>query len=191
MTDGPFRNAVLSGAWKRYGRNLANDACSLNDRAVQACRSIIGDIPKEVKALLSDLKSLAGRPQMDLDPSASIDAIFARHIRSPLTDTLERHLAVQIQDGVRLEVALPHVVQKTVTGLIEDAKERMIDGCVSARDKGDISLKEFPKILGRSDEAFEQVYGHHDLLCQTLFEGPKVLKNATRKKDGLDEGPEE
>ena len=192
MTDGPFRNAVLSRAWKRYGSNLSNDACSLNDRAVQACRSIIGDIQlKEMKALLSDLKSLAERPQMDLDPSASIDAIFARHIRSPLTDTLERHFAAQVLDGAPLSAALDKVVQRTVSGLIEGAKERMTDECACARDKGDVSIKEHSKILERSSETFDAVAGYHGLLYQAFFEGSKVLKSATRKKDGLDEGPEE
>ncbi len=192
MTDGPFRNAVLSGAWKRYGRNLANDACSLNDRAVQVCRSIVGDIQlKEVNALLSDLKSLAQRSQMDLDPGASIDMIFARHTRSPLIDTLERHFAVQILNGLSLGNALDKVVQRTVSGLIKEAKERMIDECASARDKGDISLKEYSKLLDRNAEAFNAAMGHHDLMCQALLEGRKVLKSATRKKDGLEDGPEE
>lgn len=192
MTDGPFRNAVLSGAWKRYGRNLSNDACSLNDRAVQACRSIVGDIQlKEVNALLSDLKSLAQRSQMDLDPSASIEAIFARHTHSPLTDTIERYFAVQILDGASLGNAIDKVVQRTVSGLIEEAKERMIDECASARDKGDISLKEYSKLLDRNAETFNAATGHHDLLCQALFEGRKVLKSVSRKKDGLEDGPEE
>ena len=93
MTDGPFKNAVLSSRWKQYGKDLVSDAASSEERAAQACHSILGDVDlKALGPLLSALKAQAQRTQMDLDPVSSVEAVFESHAKSPLTDILQKHL---------------------------------------------------------------------------------------------------
>ena len=118
MTDGPFRNAELSSRWRRYGESLVSDAVSPGERTAQACRSMLGDVDmKSFSALLSALKAHAQRPQMDLDPVASLDAIFDSHSKSPLTDILQKNLAANLRDQMPPEIALDQALSGAVSRL--------------------------------------------------------------------------
>ena len=67
MTDGPFKNAELSSRWKQYGKDLVSDAASPDERAAQACHSVLGDVDMNTLGLLvRALEAHAHQAQVNL-----------------------------------------------------------------------------------------------------------------------------
>jgi hypothetical protein len=191
MSDGPFRNLPLSSRWQRYGEDLVSDAASLEERAAQVCHSMLGDVDlKEFSSLWSALQANTQRPQMDLDPISSIDAIFDGHPRSRLTDTLQKHLAANLRDQMPPGTALDQALAGTVRDWIGAAKNRLDEHCILARDLGDMSREDYRKGIERNRETFAAIKVGD--LCNALTCGNKrAFSQALRKKSGVDEGPDE
>ena len=191
MTDGPFKNAALSSRWKQYGKDLVSDAATSEERTAQACHSILGD--KDMKGLgplLSALKAHAQRPQMDLDPVSSAEAIFDSYAKSPLTDILQKHVTANLRDQIPGERALAQALRSAVTDRIAITKNRMDEECIRARDVGDMSHENYRKGIERNHETFNAIRPNE--LCEALVSGNgRAFKQATRKKVGVDEGPNE
>ncbi|MEY9154916.1 hypothetical protein [Bradyrhizobium japonicum] len=191
MTDGPFRNAALSGRWKRYGQDLISDAASPEERTTQACHGMIGDVDmKAFSPLFDDLKGHAGRDQMDLDPVNVIEAVFDSHSPSPLADTLQRHLIANLRERLPPERALDQALAAMAQQWIDTTKNRLDEECIRARDLGDMSGDEYRKGIERNRETFSAIRA--DDLCNALATGNKrAFRQATEKKAGVDEGPDE
>ncbi len=191
MTDGPFRNATLSSRWKQYGKDLVSDAASSEERAAQACHSMLGDVDmKAFGSLLNVLKAHAQRPQMDMDPISSVEAIFDGHARPILTETLQKHLIANLRDRVPGEKALDQALSRTVTDWIDITKNRLDEQCIRARDLGEMSDENCRKGIERNHEAFDAIRPNE--LCDTLVSGNgRAFKQVTRMKVGVDEGPDE
>lgn len=191
MTDGPFRNAKLPWRWKRYGEDLVNDATSQDERVVRACHSMLGDVViKDISSLLRALSANAQRIQMDLDPVSSTEAIFYGYPKSPLTDTLQKHLIANLRARMSPEIALNQALKATTEEWIRETKNRIADECIRVRDIGDMTREEYRQALGRNRDAFAAV--NLDAICDALLSGKKgAFKSAVRKKSGVDEGPDE
>ena len=191
MTDGPFKNAALSSRWKQYGKDLVSDAASSEERAAQACHSILGDVDlKALGPLLSALKTQAQRTQMDLDPVSSVEAIFESHAKSPLIDIFQKHLIANLRDQIPAERALDQAFPSTVTDWIDISKNRLDEECIRARDRGDMNQENCRKGIDRNHEAFEIMRPNE--LCNALMSGNhRAFRQATRRKVGVDEGPDE
>ena len=191
MMDGPFRNASLSSRWKRYGNNLVSDAASSEERAAQACHSMLGDVDmKTLGPLLNALKAHAQRPQMDLDPVLSIDTIFDSHAKSPLTDTLQKHLIANVREQIPVGRALVQALPSAATDWIGITKNRLDEECIRARDLGDMNNESCRKGIERNREVFDTIRPSE--LCDALVSGNgRAFKQATRKKVGVDDGPDE
>ena len=191
MTDGPFRNAALSSRWKQYGKDLVSDAASSNERVAQACHSLLGDVDtKALGSLLSALNAHAQRPQMDLDSVTSIDTIFDRQAKSPLTDTLQKHLIANLRDQMSVERALDQALPSAVMDWMTTTKNRLDEHCIRARDIGDMNPESCRKGIERNRVVFEAIAPSE--LCDALVSGNRnAFKQATRKKSGVDDGPDE
>lgn len=191
MSDGPFRNTMLSSRWKSYGQKLVSDAMTAQERTAQACHSMIGDVDmKTFHPLFSELKAHAERPQMDLDPVAAIETIFNNRPILPLVDVLQRHLVANLRDHVPPEKALDQALDSTAkewTGII---KNRLDEECIRARDRGDMRLADYRKGIERNHETFSAIKSNE--LCAALASGNKrAFHPVIQKKSGVDEGPEE
>lgn len=191
MTDGPFRNAELSSRWKRYGQQLVSDAASPEERTIQACHSMIGDVDmKTFSPLFEELKTHAERPQMDLDPVTAVETIFESHPTSPLADALQRHLIANLRDQIHPEKALDQALGSTSKEWISTTKNRLDEECIRARELGDMSREDYRKGIERNHETFAAVKPSE--LCDALANGNKrAFSHAGQKKSGVDEGPEE
>lgn len=191
MTDGPFRNAKLSCRWKRYGQDLVSDATSDEEGAAQACHSMLGDADMTIfSPILSALEAHAQRSQLDLDPVYSTDAIFDSHSKSPLTDTLQKHLTANLRDQMPRDVALDQALASTAKDWIDVTKNRLDEECIHARDLGDMSKDDYGKAIERNRDTFAAI--NPGDLCGALTSGNKrAFKQMLRKKAGVDEGPDE
>jgi hypothetical protein len=191
MSDGPFRNAALSSRWKAYGQKLVSDAMNAEERTAQACDSMLGDVDmKAFHPLLGELQAHALRPQMDLDPVASIETIFDSHPILPLADFLRRHLVANLRDQISPDKALDQALESTTKEWIGTTKNLLDEQCIRARDLGDMKLEDYRKGLERNHQTFSSIKVED--LCDALASGNKrAFSKALQKKIGVDEGPEE
>ena len=189
--DGPFKNAALSSQWKQYGNDLVSDAASLEERTAQASHSMLRDMDlKALGPLLSALKVHAQRAQMDLDLVSSAEAIFDGHARSPLSDTLQKHLIANLRDQIPVERALDQALMSAVTDWTDITKNRLDEQCIRARDLGEMNPENYHKGIERNHEVFDAIRPKD--LCDALVSGNgRAFKQATRMKVGVDEGPDE
>lgn len=191
MTDGPFKNAVLSSRWKQYGKDLVNDATSLEERIAQACHSMMDtDDVLAVSKIVADVNAHIQRRQMDLDTVSSMEALFESHSKSPLSDMMQKYLIANLRDQMPLGAALDQAVASTVSDWIGINKNRLDEECIRARDIGDMNENEFRKGIERNRETFANI--NSDALCDALTTGDKhAFKQAQQKKTGIDVGPDE
>jgi len=189
MTDGPFRNAQLSGRWKQYGKDLVSDAASTEERASQACHSMIGDVEVgELSSLIKALRAHALHPQMDLDPVSSTETVFERHEQSLLASAVQKHLTANLRGKAPLGDALDDALNSVVSQWIGATKNRLDEECIRARDLGDMNREDYAKGLERNKETFASV--DVDALCKALESGSKNAFRIGANKQGIDEGPE-
>ena len=186
MTDGPFKNAEMSSRWKQYGKDLVSDAASSDERVAQACHSILGDVDMNTLGLLlSALEAHAHQAQVDFDPVSS----FESHSRSPFTDIIQKHLIANLRDQAPPGRALDKALPSAVADLIGTTKNRLDEECIRARDRSDMTQENCRKAIERNHEAFERINPNE--LCNALTSGNRhAFKEATRKKVGVDEGPD-
>lgn len=191
MTDGPFRNADLSSRWKRYGQELVSDAASSEERTMQACHSMIGDVDmKAFCPLFNELKTHAERAQMDLDPVGVVETIFENHPSSPLADALQRHLMANLRDRVSPNKALNDALENTTKEWIGTTKNRLDEECIRAREVGDMSREDYRKGIERNRETFAAIKSNE--LSNALANGNKgAFRQAVQKNADVDAGPEE
>jgi hypothetical protein len=127
---------------------------------------------------------------MDLDPVAAVETIFDNHPTSPLTDTLQKHLLVNLRDQMPAETALDQALSSTARDWIGTTKNRLDEQCIGARDLGDMSREDYCKGIERNRETFAAIKPSD--LCEALATGNKrAFRQAIQKKAGVDEGPDE
>ena len=189
--DGPFKNTNLSARWKQYGDDLVSDATSPRERVVQACHSMLGDVdPKPFSALFSALQAKAEQIQSDLDPISLVAVIFEGHPKSPWIDTLQKQLVANLRESMSYDQALDQALSDTAVDRIEITKNRIDEECILARDRGKITSEDCQKAIERNHETFSAIPINE--LCRALVDGNRrAFNQATRKKRGVDEGPDE
>jgi hypothetical protein len=191
MTDGPFKNSDLSGRWKRYGKDLVNDAASQDERSAQMCVSVLGDLDlKTVSGTLGELRAHFEQGQMAFDPMESVRGILDKYDKSPAADLLERSLRVQLREQPSGTAALHEAVNEMRNELLNIAKNRIDEECIRARDIGDMNQESYRKALDRNRETASAV--NRNALRDALFSGNKdAFKRGAKNKKGVDEGPDE
>lgn len=187
MTDGPFRNSAITTRWKHYGQDLVSDAVSAEERVKQACHSVLGDI-KFFDQLYRELDARASHDQMDLDSVAATETIFDNNERSTLGDALERNLLCNLREGMPERQSLDLALEQAVGEFLANAKNRIDEECIRARDVGDMSRSDFSKGLKRNQETFAAI--DVDSVCAALENGDKNAFRRTVRKD-VNDGPED
>jgi hypothetical protein len=190
MTDGPFRNAALSERWKKYGDDLVSDAASPSERTARICHSMLGDVDwNAVGPLLKQLEANALNSQLELDPCARIADIFDNQMKTPFSDSLQKHLTANLRENVPAQKALDMAVLSSVNDWVGTARSRIEEECIRARDVGDMSKGDFEKGMNRSRESFNAVDANQ--IAQALLAGDRqAFKQAVRSKLDVNDGPE-
>ena len=190
MTDGPFRNANLSGRWKRFGDDLVSDASSASERSAQASHSMLGDMDwSTVSPLLRDLTALFEDRQLDLDAVARASAIFGKHPKTPFLESLRRHVAASLREGNYGSDAIAQALNRSVRDWTGMARSRIEEECIRARDTGDMTWDNYRKGVARAREAFDGI--ECGQIARALLAGDRrAFSQATTRAVGVDEGPE-
>lgn len=189
MTDGPFRNSALSNRWKVYGQDLVSDAVSQDERVKQACHSVLGGIDMQsFGRLYRELDARALNDQMDLDAVSATEIIFDRNERSPLHDALERHLLCNLRDALPERRSLDLALESAVSEVLGNAKNRIDEECIRAKEVRDMSNADFVKGLHRNKETFAAVDVAR--VCAALENGEKGAFRRTARTD-VNDGPDD
>src|SRR3546814_10952596 len=113
MTDGPFRNAELSGSWKKYGEDLVSDAASPGERTARICHSMIGDVDWDsISPPLKQLEASARHSQLEPDPCAHVADICDQHHLTPFPDSSQTHLTPHLPDHIPSQEAMDETRQQ-------------------------------------------------------------------------------
>jgi len=189
MTDGPFKNADLSGRWKRYGNSLTNDSMSSQDRTERVHSAILRDLcTKETRELVVALDTYVKRLQKDLFPRVAVDEIFNNHARTPQSDTLQKFFSANLARPMAIESAWQLAFDSFVRHEAYGTKNRMLEECMNARDRGDLRGAKYSKAIRRHDEAFAAL----DLskIRDHALSGKSASRIVVQKKTGIEDGPE-
>lgn len=84
MSDGPFKNLKLDPRSKRFAEAVQNEAEDQETRCALANDAIMNGILSGSQALIGALQEYGNDGQLDLDPKASINAVFDAWGRSHL-----------------------------------------------------------------------------------------------------------
>jgi len=188
MTDGPFKHADLPNRWKKYGEDLESDAKTSSQRTERVESAILRDLcTKETRALVLEIDSYVKRLQQDIVPRVGIEAIFNKYPQTPQTDNLRRILTAHLVTASSVESAWQFGFDKWVRNEAFRTRNRMVEHCISARDRGDLKGVDFPKVVERNDDAFAGI--NYDKIRDRFFSGKGAAKFAMAKQDGLGDGP--
>jgi len=189
MSDGPFKNLKLSKSWNRFVKAVQNAAFDRAECCALASDALVREILTDsVQALLADLQAYARRKQLDLDPLSSVESIFNVHMKTPFADTLQKEVTFCLSDGVAPVDAVQHALDAAVSEQIREARNRIEEECISAREGGGMLQDHFSRTISQSSTIFDSLIKND--VCKALLAGNKnAFKNAVSKKVGLDEGP--
>lgn len=190
MTDGPFKNLKLSSRWKRFAEAVQNDAVDRAARCALASDALVREIlTDETQALLTDLHAYGRQEQLDIDPLSSIESIFNGHSRTPFADTLQKELAFRLSEQMPPDAAIDKALEASVGDHICEARNRIEEECIRARESGEMRQDQFDRTVTQASAAFDALAKNE--ICNALRAGDKnAFKDATSKKEGLDEGPD-
>lgn len=189
MTDGPFKNLKLGSRWKRFAEAVQNDAVDSAQCCALASDALVREILTDTnQVLLADLQAYSGREQLDFDPSSSIESIFNGHSKSPFADTLQKELAFRLSEQIAPDVAIGQALEASVGDQISEARNRIEEECIRARESGEMRQDQFDRTVNHASAAFNALAKNE--ICNALRAGDKnAFKDAVSKKEGLDEGP--
>jgi hypothetical protein len=187
MTDGPFKNAVLTGRWKRFGESLLNDAMSPDERCERAEHALSKDLTPQFRALVSDVDQFINLPQQALLPRSAVEAIFDKHARSPLTDTLQRFFSANLARPMAIEIAWNLALDSTIKREAGDIRMRIVEECMHARDRKELPGAQYSRAIERLNESIESI--KLSKMRADLTTNKSAPRAALAKQVGLDDGP--
>jgi len=190
MTDGPFNNLKLGSCWKRFAEAVQNDAVDKAARCALASHALVREIlTDETKALLADLHAFGRHEQLDIDPLSSVESIFNGHNKTPFADTLQKELAFRLNEQMPPDAAIEQALEATVSDQIGEARSRIEEECIRARDSGEMRQDQFDRTVTEANAAFDALSKNE--ICDALRAGDKnTFKGAVSRKEGVDEGPD-
>jgi hypothetical protein len=190
MSDGPFKNLSLGYRWKRFAEAVQNNAVDEAARCALASDALVREIlTDETQSLLTDLGAYKRRVQLDIDPLSSVEDIFHGHSKTPFADTLQKELAFRLGAQMPRDAAIDQALEATVGDRISEARSRIEEECIRARESGEMRQDQFDRTVMQANAAFDALA--NDRICHALRAGDKdAFKDEVLKKEGLDEGPD-
>ncbi len=188
MSDGPFKNLKLSKRWKRFAEAAQNEAFDSRVCCAMASDALLHEILTDgFRSLLADLHAYVNRNQLDLVPLSSVESIFHSHIKTPFSDTFQKQVAFLLNDQVAPSAALRQALGASVNEHVSEARNRIVDECIRARETGEMWPDQFSRAV-KSVNAIFDVLAENEV-CEALLDGnKKAFKDVASKKKGLDDG---
>lgn len=189
MTDGPFNNSKLGSRWKRFAEAVQNDAVDMASRCALASDALLREIlTDETNALLANLRVYGRQQQLDIDPASLVENIFNEHDKTPFADILQKQIAIRLGEQMPPDTAIDQALEATVGKQISEARSRIEEECIRARDTGEMQQDQFERTVREANAAFHLLAETE--ICDAVRIGDKdAFKDAVLKKRGTHEGP--
>lgn len=189
MSDGPFKNLKLGKRWKRFAEAVQNEAFDSSVCCALASHALMHEIlTDDFRATLAALQAYASRNQLDLDPVSSVESVFNDHMKTPFSDILKKQVAFRLSDQVTPADAVRQALEASVSEHSCDARNRIVDEFIRARETGEIRKEQYFKAVNNVKAIFGLLA--KNAVFEALHVGNKnAFKDAVSKKQGLDEGP--
>ena len=188
MSDGPFKNLKLDSRSKRFAEAVQYDAEDQETRCALANDAIVNGILSESQALIGALQKYGHNGQLDLDPKASIDAVFDACPKSEFADHLQREVGMRLNEGEASQDAINNGLDAALEKGIGEFRTRTHEACLEARSSGEMRKDQFDRFVEGSNQALQGI--DRVRIMEALKEGNKsAFKQDIKKKVGLDEGP--
>lgn len=188
MTDGPFKNLKLDSRSKRFAEAVQTDAVDHETRCALANDAILRGILRETQALIRALRAYGQDGQLDLDPKASIKAIFDACPKSEFGDHLQREIGLRLHEGEASQVAIDNGLGAALESGIGEFRTRTHEACLEAHQSGEMRKDQFDRFVEGSNQALQGI--DRNRILEALKEGNRgAFKEDVKKKEGLDEGP--
>jgi hypothetical protein len=188
MSDGPFKNLKLGKRWKRFAEAVQNEAFESHVCCAMASDALLYEILTDsVGSLLAAFQAYVNRKQLDLDPMSSVESIFNAHIKTPFSDTFQKHVAFLLSDQIAPANVLRQALEISVSDHVSESRNRIVDECIRARETGEMWPDQFSRAVSNANAIFDVLAKNE--VCDALLDGnKKAFKDAVSKKKGLDEG---
>jgi len=179
----------LGKKWKRFAEALQNEAFDNSTCCALASHALMHEILTDsFRAVLAALQAYVNLQQLDIDPLSSVESIFNDHMKTPFTDTLQKQVAFRLHDQVTPDDAVRQALEASVSEHSIDARNRIIDEFIRARETGEIRQDQYSRAVNKVKAIFDllpknEVYGVLNVGNKNAF------KDAVSKKHGLNEGP--
>ena len=189
MPDGPFKHLRLSSRWKRFAAAAHNDAVDSTELSALAKDALVHEILTDAnQALLSDLRAPDSEGQLELYPHFSVDSIFLRHNKTPLSDILQREMAFRLAEQMPSSAAFDGALEAATHDQIGRARTRLQDECTRAVESRELTHKQYDRTATRTNSTFNKL--RESDICDALRVGNRnAFKDDVSKKTDLDEGP--
>lgn len=189
MSDGPFKNLNLTKLWKKFAIAVQNDACGRAECLGFASDALLRDIlTANVEHLLLDLQAYASREQLGLDVRLAIEKIFDSYSKTPFIDTLQKEIALRLNEQISSSEAIKQALAAAVAEQISIVKNRIEDECVCAHDFRGMWPEEFCRAVNESNAILDALAINE--ICEAILGRDKdFYKSAVSKKQGIEEGP--
>lgn len=188
MSDGPFKNLKLDRCSKRFAEAVQNEAEDQETRCALANNAITNGILSENHALIGALQKYGHDGQLDLDPKASINAVFDACDKSGFADHLQREVGMRLNEGEASQVAINNGLDAALETGIGEFRTRTHEACLEARTSGEMRKDQFDRFVEGSNQALQGI--DRVRIMDALKQGNKsAFKHDLKKKEGLDEGP--
>lgn len=189
MSDGPFKNLKLDKRWKRFAEAVQNEAFDSSACCALASHALMHEILTDsFRAILAALHAYVSRQQLDIDPLSSVESIFNDHMKTPFSDAFQKQVVFRLSDQVAPAVAVQQALEASIAEHSSDAKNRIVDECIRARETGEMRQDQYSLAVNNVKAVFGLLPKNE--VCEALHVGNKnAFKDAVSKKKGLDEGP--
>ena len=194
MSDGPYRSLLLSDPWKRAGKEIAQEASSLDDACEQLEAAVAYDFQSqhasEAIRLIRSALSDGDQPRLIQDEDQALLKAQELCARTPINDAIFRHFELARADGLSVEVALKEAIGQAAGEACEAGLGSVREHWHACASKGEIEQGEARYVERRANEVSqkfaqskfaEELYAHDGRL-------PKPAKHR-QPADRLEEGP--
>lgn len=124
---------------------------------------------------------------MELDPLASIEAIFDRCEKTPFLDGLKKELLYRSAKDTPLGDAFASALDAAINTQIGETRNRFHEECIRAQEAGELSRSAANRMREKIDAAFDAV--DHEKVCHALMVGRKdAFQKDLGRSDGVEEG---
>lgn len=194
MSDGPYRSLPLSSAWKRVGKEIAQEASSLDDACEQLNAAIAQDFrdqgADEAIRLIRSAHSDGAQSRLFHDQDQVLLKAQELCARTPINDAIFRHFELARAQSRSVEGAIKEAIGQAGIEACDAGLNAVREHWQACSSKGEIRQSETDYVERRVTEVGKK-YAQSNLTEYLYEHDGSIPRTAMRRPsaDRLEEGP--